>query len=440
MTVEQILLLIAAIVLLLVVVISMWRQRDHVTNEARMRILGNAHTHREVTERMQSIADSLYCELGVTTATVLAYTTEHRSIHASSNIKPVPMMSEKEAHSLDDIVHEAVVATSSLPKDSFVSKLLTSYKISYLLPLDHHEKRIGYICLELPPKQKKLAPWQLRILTASQKDIANAVASAVSTFMIRSMNDILNQHVDQSAYSNSTAKKSLDELDVAKDEFVSMASHQLRTPLTSIKGYISMLLEGDAGELTPEQKKLLSEAFLSSEQMVSLIGDYLNVSRIQTGKFLIDVEEIDLAKIAKQEAKRLMVSAKTRDIKIDVNTPMGAVKVFGDEAKLRQVILNFIDNAIYYSPEKSTITVELTETNKDATLKITDQGIGVPPEEQSKLFKKFFRASNARKHRPDGNGIGLYLAKQIVDGHKGQIIFSSTPGQGSTFGFSLPKE
>lgn len=418
----------------------MWRLREHVTNEARMRILGNAHSHRDLIERMQSIADSLYCELGVDTATIVAYTTKQKAVHATSNIKPVPMMSAKEAHSLDAEIHDDIVDVHKLPSRSFVVKLLAGYKIRYILPLDHHNERVGYICLEVSPRLKKLAPWQLRILRASHKDIADALASAVNTFMIRSLNDVLYQHVDNASHTHSRAMKTLDELDAVKDEFVSMASHQLRTPLTSIKGYISMLLDGDAGELKPEQKKLLSEAFLSSEQMVNLISDYLNVSRIQTGKFLIDIEEIDLAKVARQEAKRLSVSAKTRGIKIAIHTPVGAVKVFADEAKIRQVILNFIDNAIFYSPADSTINVELSESKSKVTIKVSDQGIGVPIEEQPKLFKKFFRATNARKHRPDGNGIGLFLAKQIIDGHKGEILFSSTPGKGSMFGFSLPKE
>ena len=418
----------------------MWRFRDHVTNEARVRILGNAHAHRDLMERMQSIVDSLYCELGVSSASVLVYTTKHKSVHASSSIKPSPMMSTKEARSLDSDIGQSMLDVATLSKRSFIAKMLSGYKVRYILPLDHHDERVGYICLEVPSKLKKLAPWQLRILKASHQDIANALASAVNTFMMRSLNDVLHQHVDDASHTHSRAMKSLDELDAAKDEFVSMASHQLRTPLTSIKGYISMLLEGDAGELKPEQKKLLSEAFLSSEQMVGLISDYLNVSRIQTGRFLIDMSEIDLAKIAKQEAKRLSVSAKTRGIKIVVQAPAGAIKVRADEAKIRQVILNFIDNAIFYSPPKSTIEIVLSETKSMATIKISDEGIGVPLDEQPKLFKKFFRATNARKHRPDGNGIGLFLAKQIIDGHKGEILFSSRPGKGSTFGFSLPKE
>lgn len=440
MSIEQILLMISAVVLLLVVIISFWAQREHVVNEARLRILGNAHSHRDLMERMQSIVDSIYCEIPATNVTIIAYTSKEKIVHATSNIKPIPMMSAKEARSLDAEVQTGIIDVKRLPERSFVAKMLTSYHIRYLLPLDHHEERFGYIVLEVPKRPRKLKKTYMRILASCQKDVGDALSSAVNTFITRSLNDVLHQHVHEASHTHDHAMKTLDELDTAKDEFVSMASHQLRTPLTSIKGYISMLLEGDAGELKPEQKKLLSEAFLSSEQMVNLIGDYLNVSRIQTGKFLIDMEAVDLVKMTKQEAKRLSVSAKTRGIKINVDVPVGEVSVYADEAKIRQVILNFIDNAIYYSPENSTIDVKLSDSKNAAIVTVKDQGIGVPIDEQAKLFQKFFRASNARTHRPDGNGIGLFLAKQIIDGHKGKIVFSSTPDKGSTFGFALPKE
>jgi signal transduction histidine kinase len=109
-----------------------------------------------------------------------------------------------------------------------------------------------------------------------------------------------------------------------------------------------------------------------------------------------------------------------------------------DEGKIRQVIMNFIDNAVYYSPEKTRITIKLSIEDGDVVLRVKDEGMGVPPEEQSHLFTRFFRAENARKQRPDGTGIGLYLAKKIVDGHDGKIVFESELGKGSTFGFRLP--
>jgi signal transduction histidine kinase len=217
-----------------------------------------------------------------------------------------------------------------------------------------------------------------------------------------------------------------------------MASHQLRTPLTSVKGYLSMVLEGDAGKITKMQRQLLREAFTSSERMVHLINDFLNVSRVQTGKFMIDRQDVDLGKVVKQEVKSLETVAESRDLRLKLEVPTQPVIVSLDEGKIRQVIMNFIDNALFYSKPNTDIKITLRLFPKEVRFEVADRGIGVPVHQQARLFSKFFRADNARTQRPDGTGVGLYLAKKVIDGHEGKLIFASKEGVGSTFGFSLP--
>lgn len=248
----------------------------------------------------------------------------------------------------------------------------------------------------------------------------------------------LRAQVDAATKELRLANVKLKKLDETKDEFVSMASHQLRTPLTSIKGYLSMVLEGDAGKITTDQRMLLEQAFTSSERMVALIGDFLNVSRLQNGKFLIDRAEIDLASIVTEEVDLIREVAKAREIGVAYHVPSHFPRLFLDEDKMRQVVINFLDNAIYYSPEHTTIAVRLYTSDGFVICEIVDHGIGVPPDAQAKLFSKFFRAENARRQRPDGTGIGLYLAKKVIDGHGGKVLFSTVEGEGSTFGFRLP--
>ncbi|OYW41891.1 hypothetical protein B7Z28_02000, partial [Candidatus Saccharibacteria bacterium 32-45-3] len=198
------------------------------------------------------------------------------------------------------------------------------------------------------------------------------------------------------------------------------------------------VLEGDAGEITDMQKKLLHEAFTSSERMVHLINDFLNISRLQTGKFVIDRRLTDISKLMHQEVDSLRTTAVSRDLKLQFSEPKTVPKLYVDEGKLRQVVMNFIDNAIFYSKPDTTIKVKLIVEDDIMTVTVKDTGIGVPASEQPHLFKKFFRASNARKQRPDGTGVGLYLAKRVITEHGGRIIFESTEGKGSMFGFELP--
>ena len=199
-----------------------------------------------------------------------------------------------------------------------------------------------------------------------------------------------------------------------------------------------MVLEGDAGDVTPAQRQLLEEAFTSSERMVHLIGDFLNVSRLQTGKFMIERHPVDIARVIEQEVDGMKQIASSHGIKLTLKKPARVPTLYLDENKIRQVMMNFIDNAIYYSPEGTPVRVTMQVEDGDIVFRVIDKGMGVPEASQKKLFTKFFRAENARKQRPDGTGIGLYLAKRIVDGHHGKLVFESTVGKGSTFGFRLP--
>lgn len=245
-----------------------------------------------------------------------------------------------------------------------------------------------------------------------------------------------NQHVLRQIKQSNAKLRALDE---AKDDFVSMASHQLRTPLTSVKGYISMVLEGDAGEINDLQKKLLTQSFFSSQRMVYMIADLLNVSRLRTGKFIMDKSVVNLAEVVSQELEQLQATAVSRGLTLSYKKPKQFPEVTLDETKTRQIIMNFVDNAIYYTPAGGHIEVKLVDNPHSIELRVEDNGIGVPRSEQAHMFTKFYRAGNARKARPDGTGLGLFMAKKVIVAQGGAIIFKSSEGKGSTFGFIFSK-
>jgi signal transduction histidine kinase len=228
-------------------------------------------------------------------------------------------------------------------------------------------------------------------------------------------------------------------LDRTKDDFISMASHQLRTPLTSVKGYISMVLDGDAGKISELQRKLLNQSFISSQRMVYLISDLLNVSRLRTGKFIIEPIATNLADVIDSEVEQLQETAKSRELHLIYKKPEHFPTLMLDENKVRQVIMNFIDNAIYYTPSGGTITINLVDRPQAIEFTVVDDGMGVPKAEQHHLFGKFYRAHNAKRARPDGTGLGLFMAKKVIIAQGGAVIFRSQEGKGSTFGFTFPK-
>lgn len=274
--------------------------------------------------------------------------------------------------------------------------------------------------------------------------IANSMVIALQNAYrfdeIRRFNKTLQEKIDEATTELQQTNHRLRVLDQTKDDFISMASHQLRTPLTSVKGYVSMVLDGDAGKVNELQKKLLTQSFLSSQRMVYLISDLLNVSRLRTGKFVIEPNESNLAEVIESEVEQLQETAKGRELTLAFKRPEHFPTLMIDENKLRQVIMNFIDNAIYYTPAKGHITINLVDRPDSIEFTVVDDGIGVPKMEQHHLFSKFYRAHNAKRARPDGTGLGLFMAKKVIIAQGGAVIFKSQEGKGSTFGFTFPKK
>jgi len=304
--------------------------------------------------------------------------------------------------------------------------------------LEAHGDFIGYVLFGIKNSGRPYTRQDIDLIHIVVDELALGIQNALRFEEIRQFNQTLQQRIDDATKELRKTNEQLQKLDAAKDEFVSMASHQLRTPLTSIKGYISMVLEGDVGKITPTQHQMLSEAFTSSERMVHLIGDFLNVSRLQTGKFMLEDKPVDLSKLMTQEIDSLQTTINAHGLKLHYRKPSYFPVLMLDEGKIRQVLMNFIDNAIFYSPEGKTITVKLSVEEGFAVVRVIDAGIGVPKSERAHLFTKFFRASNARKQRPDGTGVGLFLAKKVIAAHGGVMVFESEEGKGSTFGFRLP--
>lgn len=413
------------------------------TNEfiARLgRILTNTTSLHEVLNRTGS---EIATTLKASSYLFLVYRDEHDDTVVGSRFKN--RLSAEERASLSELAeltdNEVLrVGETSRYHDQRIRRIrsmLAKRRIAIVLPLTTVSDTVGYLLLG-EQQGGGYMKRDIQVLETIADELVIAIQNARSVQEVRDLNEHLEARINAATRELRASNKQLLEMDVTKDEFVSMASHQLRTPLTSVKGYISMVLDGDVGEITPSQRQLLEEAFTSSERMVHLIGDFLNVSRLQTGKFVIDPHACDLAKVVSQEVEGMQQIAAAHGLKIIYKRPSRFPTLYIDEGKIRQVIMNFMDNAVYYSPETASITVSLALEDGDAVLRVIDKGMGVPKDQQKKLFGKFFRADNARTQRPDGTGIGLYLAKKVIDGHGGKPVFESALGKGSTFGFRLP--
>jgi PAS domain S-box-containing protein len=227
------------------------------------------------------------------------------------------------------------------------------------------------------------------------------------------------------------------EIDRAKTEFVSLASHQLRTPLSSISLASELLLRGVGGEVDIRQKKYLDEIYNSTQRMSDLINALLNISRIELGTFVVKPEPLDLPGNIECVLGELSLQINSKKLKLETNYEEAPVIKF-DRNVFRIIVENLVTNAIRYSPEGSHITVKLERGDNHVLLKITDNGCGIPQEAQGKIFEKLFRAENAKEMNTEGTGLGLYIVKSVAEKAGAKIWFESRVGKGTTFFVSIP--
>jgi len=226
-----------------------------------------------------------------------------------------------------------------------------------------------------------------------------------------------------------------------KTEFVSLAAHQLRTPLSAIKWTLDMLLNGDLGEITVEQKDFIGKTYQSNERMINLINDLLDVTRIEEGKYLYRPTLTDLGTIVQFVMNSCKEEVQRKKLNLEFKKPIPKLpKIILDVEKIRLVVQNLLENAIKYTPSGGKITVSLKhlKDKKEAELQVQDTGVGIPKDQQERVFTKFFRAANVMRLDTGGSGLGLFISKNIVEAHGGRIRFELEEGKGTTFYLNLP--
>ena len=271
---------------------------------------------------------------------------------------------------------------------------------------------------------------------AIEQEVIAKFEKIVPVRLSASLVEINNDSIIQAIFRDITREKEIDEI---KTEFISVASHQLRTPLTSIRWFLELLMNKSTGDLNPKQKDYCNQMFFSLEKIIELVGYLLEISRVgPRDSVSIKKEKKDIIKIVDQAVKDSISLAKHKNVKVIKHKDMPeSLEFYVDESRVRQIFHNLINNAIKYSQDNSEIEINCNEKDGKIEFYVKDYGIGMPQDSQKRIFDKFFRAQNAIDCKSDGTGLGLYIAQMIAEAHNGKMWFESKEGIGTTFYFSL---
>jgi len=311
------------------------------------------------------------------------------------------------------------------PEDARRNQQSAGIKTSMIFPVILRGKSVGFVIFSMVKDYSEVSQAELDLIRGFTEIIGIAVQNA------RLYSDLQKTSADLD-----TANKRLQQLDKAKDEFVSLASHELRTPMTAIKSYVWMVLNDRSGQKTKEYLQLV---FNSTERLIHLVNDMLDISRIESGRVQLKLEPFDMSELLKQIVDEFKARAADKKITLSLSDSVTLPLVTADRDKIMQVLENLVGNSLKFTDSGGKITLASRLSGDYLETSVTDTGRGVSEDEIGKLFTKFERGGSPLTTLSEpGTGLGLYLCKQYVELHKGTIAVKSKVGQGSTFAFNLP--
>ena len=370
---------------------------------------------------------------------------------------------EETAFVKEELERQKADGVNFVPTQRQTLDYLESCQLSVLLPLSSSGKVLGLLILGSKKSEEPYTSQDIDFLVSLSRSVSVAVERATLHQEMRDFNVTLQKEIRRATAKLRKAYDELKELDKMKDEFISITSHELRTPMTSIQGYLWMLQE-KGGELNEKQKKYAEKAQKGSERMIRLINDMLDVSRIEQGRMELDLEPVDLLAVIREVIEDLAVRAEKKGLRLEFlparfesrsesggSTGEKLSEVKADSKKVRRILTNLLDNAIKFTPhlsgrkgagftEKGGVTVDAYEKGKFVKITIEDTGKGIAKEDLPRLFKKFGRLESdfVTAAEAGGTGLGLYISKALVEKMGGKIEVESEVGKGSTFSFTLP--
>lgn len=306
------------------------------------------------------------------------------------------------------------------------------------VPLMIEGRPSGFLLAATNPPYPRIDAGDVELMSILMSEVGVAIENLRLYEALKRSHDELEERVALRTQELARANEELMRLNKMKSDFVSAVSHELRTPLTSIKGYAALVRGGKLGPVNKEQEERLEKVNRHTDYLSNLISDLLDIARIESGRVGMIIQKISIPRLLDSVADLLMSQLKEKNLTLKVECPKDLPTIPVDETRLQRVFINLLSNAIKFTPKDGLITVRVKPQEQVLQCEVSDTGIGLNPEDLSKLFSEFFRADNPVNRERKGTGLGLTLVKRIVEAHGGTIGVGSELGKGTTFTFTIP--
>jgi len=341
-----------------------------------------------------------------------------------------------------NLVHNGSTSSSLFNPPDFLPRekiklyfAVNSFIISCVQPKEGNR---GFFFVGTQNMETNITEGDCELITILANQIGQALDNARLFEKAWNAQQELEVKVEERTRQLSQAFDKVKKMDQRKSDFISSVSHELRTPLTSIKGYASILLTGKLGVIPEEANERLKKINRHSDELVHMVNDLLDISRIESGKVVMKFENLPLKEIIEKINDVFAEQFRAKNITFSYQLGDNCETILADRSQIERVFINLLGNAFKFTPDNGKISVSANRIDKNIQIDVTDTGFGIPEEAQEAIFEEFYRVENPINQEVKGTGLGLTLVKHIVEGHHGRIWVKSALGQGSTFSFTIP--
>ena len=405
-------------------------------------------TTLEEKQIFQKINKSHLEDLGFENAVAFLWKTLEREFQLCLNVgyseteilKIKSAVSINKDHYLELINHDRTISSTLIPADFLPKdKICELYLVCAFIicPILTQEGDQGFIFIGTSDNEIPITDGDRELIAVLANQIGQTLDNARLFEKTWRSQQELELKVEERTRQLTGALEEVKKISKRKSDFISSVSHEIRTPLTSIKGYAAILLAGKLGTLPEEMHSRLEKMNRHSDELVHMVNDLLDISRIESGKAEIKKENLNLKNITDKIADLFSEQLKNKNINFSSNIPDNCQEILADRNQIERVFINLVGNALKFTPQNGKIEIRASSINKITQIDVKDTGFGIPQDAQESIFEEFFRVDNTINQEVKGTGLGLALVKHIIEAHQGKIWVKSKVGEGSTFSFTL---